>query len=238
MLAAILVGTLVAFIYYWLHRLQHESLFWWRIHATHHHITKMGAARGDRTHPLEFLALMIGTPIVLALTGASDAVIAVTGAFGFFTGILNHSNLPLRSGFYGLYFATTEMHHLHHSRDMDSSNSNYGCSIIIWDRLFGTFSDRTDIAAIGAGSGKPLSILNQYKMAFVSKQTLVVNNHEQIKNYVTIQACKGCSPEDFYADADSFCRNRAACECWITKSGGCRSIATSERPAHWLSGCR
>lgn len=100
------------------------------MHATHHHMTKLGAARGDRTHPLEFAALMVGTPIILALTGASDAVIAVTGAFGFFSTTLNHSNLPLRSGVYGLFFTTAEMHHLHHSRDMDSSNSNYGCTII------------------------------------------------------------------------------------------------------------
>ncbi|TXS95570.1 sterol desaturase family protein [Parahaliea maris] len=169
---AILVRTLAEFIYYWLHRAQHESLFWWRIHATHHHITKMGAARSDRTHPLEFLALMIGTPIILALTGASDALIAVTGAFGFFSGYLNHANLPLRSGIYGLYFTTAEQHHLHHSRDMDSSNSNYGCTIIIWDRIFGTYSGRTDIEAIGAGTGKALSIWDQYKMAFVSTDRL------------------------------------------------------------------
>jgi len=29
--------------YYWLHRIQHESMFWWRMHATHHHLTKMSA---------------------------------------------------------------------------------------------------------------------------------------------------------------------------------------------------
>jgi sterol desaturase/sphingolipid hydroxylase (fatty acid hydroxylase superfamily) len=172
-LAAILVRTLSEFIYYWLHRVQHESLFWWRMHAMHHHMTKLSAARGDRTHPLEFATLMVGTPIVLALTGASDGVIAVTGAFGFFNAVLNHSNLPLRSGIYGWYFCTAAMHHLHHSRDLDSSNSNYGCAIIIWDRVFGTFSGRTDIEALGAGTGKPLSILTQFKMAFVSKEQLV-----------------------------------------------------------------
>jgi sterol desaturase/sphingolipid hydroxylase (fatty acid hydroxylase superfamily) len=172
-LAAILVRTLSEFIYYWLHRVQHESLFWWRMHAMHHHMTKLSAARGDRTHPLEFATLMIGTPIALALTGASDGVIAVTGAFGFFNAVLNHSNLPLRSGIYGWYFCTAAMHHLHHSRDLDSSNSNYGCAIIIWDRIFGTFSGRTDIEALGAGTGKPLSILTQFKMAFVSKEQLI-----------------------------------------------------------------
>jgi sterol desaturase/sphingolipid hydroxylase (fatty acid hydroxylase superfamily) len=171
-LVAIVLRTLIEFIYYWLHRMQHKFLFWWRIHATHHHITKMGAARSDRTHPLEFLALMIGSPIILALAGASDAVITVSGAFNFMSAYLNHSNLPLRSGFYGLYFTTAEQHHLHHSHDRSSSDSNFGCTIIIWDRIFGTYSGRKDIEKIGAGSGKALSILEQYKMAFVSNDKL------------------------------------------------------------------
>jgi sterol desaturase/sphingolipid hydroxylase (fatty acid hydroxylase superfamily) len=146
--------------------------FWWRIHATHHHITKMGAARSDRTHPLEFLALMVGSPIILALAGASNAVIAVSGAFNFMSAYLNHSNLPLYSGFYGLYFTTAKQHHLHHSHDSTSSDANFGCTIIIWDRIFGTYSGRKDIEKMGAGTGKALSILEQYKMAFVSNDKL------------------------------------------------------------------
>jgi sterol desaturase/sphingolipid hydroxylase (fatty acid hydroxylase superfamily) len=132
----------------------------------------MGAARSDRTHPLEFLVLMVGSPIILALAGASDAVIAVSGAFNFMSTYLNHSNLPLCSGFYGLYFTTAEQHHLHHSHDSTSSDANFGCTIIIWDRIFGTYSGRKDIEKMGAGTGKALSILEQYKMAFVSNDKL------------------------------------------------------------------
>lgn len=171
-ISAILVRTLIEFIYYWLHRVQHASLFWWRIHATHHHITKMGAARSDRGHPLEYLALFVGSPIILSLLAASDELIAAVGAFSLFSAYINHSNLPLKSGVYGWFFTTAEQHQLHHSLDMPSSNTNFGCNIIIWDRIFGTYSGRTDIAAIGAGSGKPLTIWQQYKIAFVNKDKL------------------------------------------------------------------
>ncbi|MEE4360471.1 MAG: sterol desaturase family protein [Pseudomonadales bacterium] len=170
--AALLAITLSEFIYYWLHRVQHESLFWWRIHGTHHHITKMSAARGDRTHPLEWLALMVSRPIILALLGASDDVIAVIVAFGFWQGILNHSNLPLRSGVFGWFLSTAPMHHLHHSNHPVNSNTNYGCSIIIWDRLFGTYSGCTEIESVGAGTGKPLSIRTQLAMAFYPDEKL------------------------------------------------------------------
>ena len=173
-LVAVILVSLNEFIYYWLHRLQHKYLFFWRIHATHHHITKMGAARGDRTHPFEFLALMFGAPIVLVLAGASDNVIAVYGAFYFFSVYLNHSNLPLRSGLYGVFFTTPEQHHLHHAYDLDTGNTNFGCSVIIWDRIFGTYCSGTahEVTRVGAGSGKALSLWTQYKIAFESKRKL------------------------------------------------------------------
>ena len=173
-LAAILLVCLNELIYYWLHRMQHKYLLFWRIHATHHHITKMGAARGDRTHPLEYLALMFATPIVLVLAGASNNVIAVYGTFYFISAYLNHSNLPLRSGVYGLFFTTPQQHHIHHSYDIRYSNTNFGCAIIIWDRIFGTYCSGANVrlAKVGAGSGKALSIWEQYKIPFVSKRDL------------------------------------------------------------------
>ena len=171
--AALVVKLFSSFIYYWLHRVQHESLFWWRIHATHHHITKMGAMRGDRTHPLEYLALALGGPIALALLGANDDVIAVGAAFGFMNGYLNHSNLPLKSmPVYNWLFATAQQHHAHHSLSMEQSNSNYGCNLIIWDRVFGTYCADEHVERTGAGTGTALSIRTQLMLAFYPKDRL------------------------------------------------------------------
>ena len=154
---ALLVKIVASFIYYWLHRIQHESLFWWRMHATHHHITKMGCMRGDRTHPLEYLALVIGTPIALALLGASDGVMTVAGAFGIWNGTLNHSNLPLKSmPVYDWLFATAQQHHIHHAHLRQHADSNYGCNIILWDRMFGTYCGDYNEGMIGAGKGLSL----------------------------------------------------------------------------------
>jgi len=38
--------------------------------------------------------------------------------------------------------------------DLDESNTNYGYSAIIWDRVFGTFLDR-DISEAGTGPTEP-----------------------------------------------------------------------------------
>ena len=174
LLGAVMAVKLVeSFIYYWCHRIQHESLFFWRMHATHHHITKMGCLRGDRTHPLEYLTLALGTPIALALFGASEDVVAVAAAFGMWNGGLNHANLPLRSlPGYDWVFATAPQHHAHHALELRQSNSNYGCNIILWDRLFGTYCGDEAVGQIGAGTGKPLSIREQLALAFYSKERL------------------------------------------------------------------
>jgi len=162
-----------SFVYYWLHRVQHESLFWWRMHATHHHITKMGCMRGDRTHPFEWATLLLGTPVALALLGASDDVMAVAGAFGMWNGTLNHSNLPIKTlPIYDWIFATAPQHHAHHALERRQADSNYGCMIILWDRLFGTYCGDAVVGRIGAGKAVPLSIKEQLALSFYSDERL------------------------------------------------------------------
>lgn len=162
-----------SFLYYWLHRVQHESLFFWRIHATHHHITKMGCMRGDRTHPLEWATLFLGTPVALALLGANDSVMATVGAFNIWNGILNHSNLPIKTmPIYDWVFATAPQHHAHHAHERRQADSNYGCTIILWDRLFGTYCGDDEVGQIGAGKAVPLSIKDQLALAFYSDKRL------------------------------------------------------------------
>ena len=173
MLVAAIVGLVaVEFIGYWAHRLQHRFLFFWRIHATHHHLTKMSVARAQRGHPLEFLGLNLGSAVALAFLGASDGVVAVTVVIATSTGYICHANLPLKPGLFGWFFNTPEWHQLHHSLNYDESNTNYGCTIIIWDRIFGTFSGKSTIDNVGNGTGDRLSLWTQYTLPFRSNKEI------------------------------------------------------------------
>ena len=173
LLVAAFIAIFVAeFIGYWAHRVQHRFMFLWRIHATHHHITKMSVARAERTHPLEFLGLNLGSAVALAFLGASAEVVAVVVVFRLNTAHLCHSNLPLVSGAFGWLFNTPEWHQLHHSCIYKESNTNFGCTVIIWDRVFGTFSKQNHIERIGNGTGEKLSIVTQLLIPFKSDQAL------------------------------------------------------------------
>ena len=173
LLVAAFIAIFVAeFIGYWAHRVQHRFMFLWRIHATHHHITKMSVARAERTHPLEFLGLNLGSAVTLAFLGASAEVVAVVVVFRLNTAHLCHSNLPLVSGAFGWLFNTPEWHQLHHSCIYKESNTNFGCTVIIWDRIFGTFSGKNYIKQVGNGTGEKLSIVTQLLIPFKSDQAL------------------------------------------------------------------
>ena len=172
LVAAFIAIFAAEFIGYWAHRVQHRFMFLWRIHATHHHITKMSVARAERTHPLEFLGLNLGSAVTLAFLGASAEVVAVVVVFRLNTAHLCHSNLPLVSGAFGWLFNTPEWHQLHHSCIYKESNTNFGCTVIIWDRIFGTFSGKNHIKQVGNGTGEKLSIVTQLLIPFKSDQAL------------------------------------------------------------------
>jgi sterol desaturase/sphingolipid hydroxylase (fatty acid hydroxylase superfamily) len=56
--------------------------------------------------------------------------------------------------------------------ELRQSNSNYGCNIILWDRLFGTYCGDETVGQIGAGTGKALSIREQLALAFYPNKRL------------------------------------------------------------------
>lgn len=172
--AVVAINIVSGFVYYWLHRVSHESPFFWRVHATHHHITKMSCMRGDRTHPFEYFHINLGGVIVMAFLGVSDAVLAVAAAFRIWNSLLNHSNLPLRSmPVYDWIFTTAAQHHVHHALDRKHSDTNYGGQVIIWDRVFGTYCGDYQVERTGAGTGVPLSIKEQLLLAFYPRKRLM-----------------------------------------------------------------
>ena len=99
---------------------------------------------------------------------------AVSAAFGVWNGKLNHSNLPLKSlPVYDWIFATAPQHHVHHAVDRKHSDTNYGCQIILWDRVFGTYCGDEEVGQIGAGKAVPLSIKEQLMLAFYPNKRLI-----------------------------------------------------------------
>jgi sterol desaturase/sphingolipid hydroxylase (fatty acid hydroxylase superfamily) len=84
--------------------------------------------------------------------------------------LLAHANLDLGGGPFAWVFTTPGQHLRHHSLDPDEGRSNYGCAVILWDRLLGTYAG--DAAAeratmrLGIGEGRELSLGEQLGLPF------------------------------------------------------------------------
>jgi sterol desaturase/sphingolipid hydroxylase (fatty acid hydroxylase superfamily) len=72
----------------------------------------------------------------------------------------------------GVPCPVTQQHHVHHALVRNQSDSNYGCSIILWDRLFGTYCGDTEVGQIGAGKAVSLFIKEQLMLALYPNKRL------------------------------------------------------------------
>lgn len=136
----LLIGEL---FWYWGHRLQHKSGLFWRFHSTHHVPTKLNALKASRNHPVDMLFLTIIGYLPLVLLGAKSKDLMWAALIQSIVNVASHANVPVRGGVFGWFFATPDYHRIHHSSIIEESKTNYGCRLLVWDRLFGTLRAAT-----------------------------------------------------------------------------------------------
>jgi len=139
LVAGFLVRSLVSYV---IHVAMHKIPLLWRIHRVHHTDTAVDVSTTVRFHPLEFV---ISVPIVIAAVTAAGVppwVIMLSELFDAVMAVFSHANLRLPGGLERVLpgvLVTPAMHRVHHSSAQPETDSNYGATLSIWDRLFGTF---------------------------------------------------------------------------------------------------
>lgn len=159
-----LVVFLVEFGQYWMHRLMHNWTPFWLVHAPHHHITQLNAMKGAVGNPLELFLISL---TAVALFDLSPA--ATFCAFNCLTVISTFAHANVRADppiWYSFFFTTIRHHSLHHSVPYEDTRYNYGNSLILLDRVFGTYREG-EASVVGQGDRKRLSIWEQTIFPFV-----------------------------------------------------------------------
>lgn len=128
---------------YLIHRLFHAVPLFWRFHAVHHADTDVDVSTGLRFHPLEAFAT-VGTSlgIVLALGGPVEAVV-LSELVSAVISPWSHGKILVPASIDRLLRAllvTPDLHRIHHSIERREADSNYGNTLVVWDRLFGTYT--------------------------------------------------------------------------------------------------
>lgn len=156
------------FFGYWLHRFLHSTRVGWRLHAVHHHTTKLNSMTGFTNHPLE-QPIISGLPIAVTLLilpigpNLSQMYICLL----ILTAPLVHSNLPVRPGLFGSVFTTCAQHSIHHSTRRQYSDSNFADYVILWDKVFGTYRFTEESLSAGNGTGRQLTVWQEMITPFM-----------------------------------------------------------------------
>jgi sterol desaturase/sphingolipid hydroxylase (fatty acid hydroxylase superfamily) len=158
-----LVIFLIEFGQYWMHRLMHNWTPFWLTHAPHHHITQLNAAKGAVGNPIELFLISLSVVALFDLDKtAIFAALNTTGVISTFAHANVRADPPI---WYSFFFTTIRHHSLHHSTDYESTRCNYGNSLILLDRIFGTYREGEGIL-VGQDDRKRLTIWEQTLFPF------------------------------------------------------------------------
>uniref|UniRef100_A0A8C9SA96 Alkylglycerol monooxygenase n=1 Tax=Scleropages formosus TaxID=113540 RepID=A0A8C9SA96_SCLFO len=133
--------------YYWLHRLSHEVNILWAAHQVHHSSEDYNLSTALRQSVTQQLSSwLFYLPMALAVP---PSVFAVHIQFNLLYQFWIHTELVGNLGPLEWIINTPSHHRVHHGRNPYCIDKNYGGTLIIWDRIFGTFSPESDKVIYG-----------------------------------------------------------------------------------------
>jgi sterol desaturase/sphingolipid hydroxylase (fatty acid hydroxylase superfamily) len=126
------------FLYYWLHRFDHEVRLFWAVHVTHHSSEHMNFTVGFRSSVFQPLYRFIYF-MPLAWLGFKPLDIVFIYSATQIWGIFVHTELIRKMGWLEYVLVTPSHHRVHHASNPKYLDRNMGMFLIVWDQLFGTF---------------------------------------------------------------------------------------------------
>lgn len=136
------------FIYYWNHRLMHESRYMWALHVVHHSSEHYNLSTALR----QPVADVLGTTLpygALCLTGIAPELITTARGVNLLYQFWIHTETIGRLGPAETALNTPSHHRVHHGSNARYLDRNHGSILIIWDRLFGTFEPEDERVVYG-----------------------------------------------------------------------------------------
>ena len=130
------------FCFYWLHRFHHKFSLLWAVHVIHHEGEHFGLSLGIRN---SWYSSITSIPffIILAWMGIPTEVFLVVSSTHYFIQFYNHNQVVRNSGWLDYIMITPSHHKVHHGKNPEYVDKNFGGTLVIWDKLFGTFQRET-----------------------------------------------------------------------------------------------
>lgn len=153
------------FSYYWFHRMNHEVRLFWAGHVAHHSSqqfnfgTAFRQGAGERLHKYIFW-------LWLPLLGFDALMIFLAMSVNLLYQFFVHTEIIYKFPKPIEYIFNTPSHHrVHHASNVRYLDCNHAGALIIWDRIFGTFSEEMPTEKPVYGLTKNI---NSYNPAYVA----------------------------------------------------------------------
>ena len=146
-------GWAIAFLgvdlaYYWFHRLSHEINFMWAAHVVHHQSEEYNLTVALRQSVFQgFFSFWFYIP--LAVIGVPWEMFIVTSSLNTLYQFWIHTRLIGRMGWLEHIINTPSHHRVHHGQNPKYIDKNHAGTLIIWDKMFGTFQQEEEEPVYG-----------------------------------------------------------------------------------------
>lgn len=148
---------LVDFAYYWGHRMSHQINLFWGGHVVHHQSEEYNLSVALRQSSFQTV-WTFSFNLPLALLGFETLDFALMSALNTLYQFWIHTETINKLGFLEYFFNTPSHHRVHHGRNPKYIDKNHAGTLIIWDKLFGTFQPEEERPTYGIT--KPINSWN------------------------------------------------------------------------------
>ena len=171
------------FCFYWMHRLHHKLPILWAVHVVHHQGEHFNLSLGIRN---SWYSSLTSFPFVaiLAILGVPIATFIVVSSIHYFVQFYNHNGVVKKSGILEKFLVTPSHHRVHHATDPIYLNRNFGGTLLIWDKLFGTFQPELDSVAMRYGVPGSIQTYNPFwanNLPFLAFFNGAVSNFQSVQ---------------------------------------------------------
>ncbi|NJN41313.1 MAG: sterol desaturase family protein [Flammeovirgaceae bacterium] len=148
---------LVDLAYYWAHRMSHEINLFWGGHVVHHQSEEYNLSVALRQSSFQ-VVWTFAFNLPLALIGFETLDFVLISALNTLYQFWIHTETINKLGFLEWFMNTPSHHRVHHGRNPKYIDKNHAGTLIIWDRMFGTFQPEEERPTYGIT--KPINSWN------------------------------------------------------------------------------
>lgn len=171
---ALLSFLLLDLLLYCWHRTSHSFDGLWMFHKVHHNDPYLNVSTAFRLHIVELLIITVLKSAYIVLFGVDKTTLIANETLLTLFIMFHHTHISFAGEKrLGQIIIVPYLHRAHHSAERNEHDNNYGAVFSLWDRLFGTFTER-EPAKIGIKNGSPQTVLGLIKFGFIPAKPMPV----------------------------------------------------------------